>query len=966
MGSFMIKKVQYLFLLISFLILNNSIYAGETGKISGQVLDDITNEALIGANIIITSKWVDGNEQPLQYTYGASTDIDGRYFILNIPPGLYTVKASYIGFSAKTVIKVSVDIDKTTSVDFNLASEDITTEEVLVTAYSAKTVESDVTATKQVYNIRDVENIAGVNSITDILELQADVVDDHFRGGRVGESLYLVSGGSINNPLNNSRAFSPIVLGLEQVEVFTSGFSAEYGNAQSGVVNMVAREGGDVWSTRIEATGIPSYYKTWAGSPYSADNLYFYDMLWDTEAWLQENPTQPGRSLFDAGYGFGPLYLPPRNTWPPDPLTLADSLHIAKLGQTAWYQAIRDVGLEYADMTPDYTVRFTTSGPIFQDLKFFMAAEQTVESAIVPTPDKNVERQLMSNFTHQFDKSNKFSFRFIYDYQFENVLNSNWLRWMFDRTFSVSKSTQRSLQYGFGWNHIYSPSTVFDVKLNVLDVYSKERIDLLRDKQFIEDYSSGTNWVDYTGPSGHRVGRPNDDIVNENALTYDFHASVLSQANNNNLVKAGLQFTYYQLNVDNDLNVSDLGSYSKVSYSAYPYEGALYVQNKMEYVGFVANIGLRWDFYNFNTRYFADVYSPLRNPNYDETKPYLERGQYYDEALAAKENASIYSKLQPRIGLSFPLTEVTVFHLNYGTFTQRPTFESIMTREINSNGIVLLGNPRLRPENTKSYDVGLVNAFPFGIKLDVSAYYKDVTDLIERAFYFDEQQAVYATYINRDYADIKGFHISLEKSEGALRGYARYNYESATGKSSTGLDAPLSFFESPAEGQEPIDLPDPEDVFLDYDRKHKAVFNLRYLIDSDAGPKLGDFSIFGDMSFSVTYKHYTGRPFTFLEEGSGLLNKRTPDEGDLRMRIEKNFKIDKSVLKIFIEGFNLLDEEIYNYSRTFNDERNTAKWELDRENILEYDQYPPFVTDQSIHLLTNLPRHFRLGASYRF
>ncbi|UCH65837.1 MAG: TonB-dependent receptor, partial [Ignavibacterium sp.] len=387
------------FIIVILLLFSCRIFAGETGKIAGKIIDQTTEEALIGANVLITGVWIEGVEQPLEFTYGAASDFEGNYFILNVPPGFYTVKASYIGYTSSTVTNVKVDIDKTTTVDFNLILEGITTEEVLVTAYSPTRVERDRTATKQVYNVRDIEHIAGVTNIEDILELQADVVDDHFRGGRVGESLYLVSGGSINNPLTNSRAFSPIVLGLEQVEVYTSGFSAEYGNAQSGVVNMVARQGGDVWETRLEVAGIPTYYKTWAGSPYSTDNLYFYNMLWQTEEWLQENPTQPGRSLFDAGYGFGPLYLPERNVWPPNPLTLADSLHIAKLGQTSWYQAIRDVGLEYADNTPDFRLRFTTSGPIFRDLKLFVAAEQNVESPIVPTPDKNVYRQLMSNLS---------------------------------------------------------------------------------------------------------------------------------------------------------------------------------------------------------------------------------------------------------------------------------------------------------------------------------------------------------------------------------------------------------------------------------------------------------------------------------------------------------------------------------------------------------------------------------------
>ena len=121
------------------------------------------------------------------------------------------------------------------------------------------------------------------------------------------------------------------------------------------------------------------------------------------------------------------------------------------------------------------------------------------------------------------------------------------------------------------------------------------------------------------------------------------------------------------------------------------------------------------------------------------------------------------------------------------------------------NEIEVIGNPRLRPENTRAYDVGIVQGLPGGIFLDVSAYYKDVTDLIQTAYFFDEQQSVYRTFINRDYADIKGFHVNLEKRDGNVRGYIRYNYEAATGKASTDLAAPVAYFEQPAEGQEAVE-----------------------------------------------------------------------------------------------------------------------------------------------------------------
>lgn len=955
------KAFYFVYLLILLIGQASLVFAGETGKIAGKAVDKATKEGLFGASIVVVSKWEDGVEKKIAEMRGASTDLDGYYFILNVSPGVYSVKASYIGYRPEIVTNVRVDVDKTSEVNFSLESEAVQGQEVVISAFSPKKVERDITATKQVYNVADVQNIAGVASLTDILELQADVVDDHFRGGRVGESLYLIGGGSIVNPLNNSRAFSPIVTGLQQVEVYTSGFSAEYGNAQSGVVNMVAREGGETWETRMEGSTTPPYYKSFGGSVYSPSNLDFYRMLQDTKTWLMENPTQPGRSLFDLGYSFGSVYLLPTRT------SLKDSLYIARLGQIGFLTSIRDVGLEYNN-TFDTRLDFTTGGPIAKNLKIFLAARQNIDHPVVPTTNPDISRQLMSNLTFEPSSEDKFKFSFVLDSQSQNILSSNWLRWIFDRTFGITKSTQVTKQYGLDWNHVFSPSTIMEAKLNVLNVKNEERVELLRDGEFLEKYSNKTNWVYYQGPANYYVGRPNDDRGDQKVTTYDFHGNISSQLNKSNLVKAGLQLAYYDIDVNRDMNIVDAGSYRKVLFRAFPYEGGAYLQDKMEFEGFIANIGLRYDFYNMNVEYFADEFSPLRNPNYDPSKPYLERGLYYDRNLAKKEKTELFSRIQPRVGISFPVSETSVFHLNYGTFTQRPSFNQVFYNQITSfNEIQILGNPRLKPENTKAYDIGLVNAFPYGLKLDVSAYYKDVTNLIETAYYYDEQQSVYQTYRNRDYADIKGFHVSIEKAEGQLRGYVRYNYEAAKGKSSNDLNAPVTYFEKPAEGQESIDLPEPEDVYLDYDRTHKAIFNVRYKMAKQEGFSIGSVYPLENVSISLTMKVYSGRPYTWDISGQGLkYNKRTPTETDLRMRIEKTLRVGKANMTIYGEGFNLLNKQVYSYSRTFNDERNTPKYELDNANVLTYDEYAPFVTSQEVYLLSNQPRYFRFGVILNF
>lgn len=963
----MLKSLLPKKVIILITIFSSLLYAGETGKVSGRITDQKTGEPLIGANVVIISKWNGSEEEKVDNILGASTDLEGEYFILNIPPGEYNIKASYIGYQEKIITRVRVDVDKTTKVDFSLSEKTYQTEEVVVVAHVPTRVEPDLTATKQVYNISDVISTAGVADISDILELQADVIDDHFRGGRVGESTYLLGGATIVNPLNNQRAFSPIVTGLEQVEVYTSGFSAEYGNAQSGVVNMVTKEGTSSWESRVEFSSTPPQYKTWDGSIYSPSNLYFYSELKNTEAWLNENPTQPGRPLWDAGYGFGGVYLPERITWPPNPLTVTDSLKIARLGQILWLQSVRDVGLKYNN-TFDYRFDFTTGGPLSEDVKVFIAGRQSQTQPKIPTPYADVARQLMSNLSYSPNQYDKFKLSLIYNYQFENGINSNWLRWMFDRTFSISKIDRNTMQYGFEWQHVFNASTFINTKLNVLTYDIAERIELLRDDQFVDVYRDGTNWVDFTSPSNHQMGKLNDDRGDQSTLTYDFHGNINSQIDKYNLIKSGIQFAYYTLDVNRELNVTNTGSFRDLDFKAYPYEGALYIQDKMEFEGLIANLGMRLDFYNMNNDYYADEFSPLRNPSYDPSLPYLLSGSYYDRNLALKERASLYTRLQPRVGISFPISEYSVFHLNYGTFTQRPSFEQIFYNQVTIfNDIEILGNPRLKPENTKAYDAGLVNSFPLGLKLDVSAYYKDVTDLVEAAYYYDERGKVYQTYKNRDYADIKGFHVSLEKVEGAVRGYIRYNYESAKGKSSNSLDAPVVYFENPPEGQAPVEIPDPEDIYLDYDRTHKLVFNVRYKTPKDFAFNIGGIYPLGSINLSTTYKFYTGRPFTYDETGQGLkFNQRSPEEHDLRIRIEKGIPFAGHEFTLYVEGYNLLNERKWYYSRTFNDERNTPLWMKDRGNILTYTEFVPYVTNQGVYLLDNVPRYFRIGLIYKF
>jgi hypothetical protein len=86
------------------------------------------------------------------------------------------------------------------------------------------------------------------------------------------------------------------------------------------------------------------------------------------------------------------------------------------------------------------------------------------------------------------------------------------------------------------------------------------------------------------------------------------------------------------------------------------------------------------------------------------------------------------------------------------------------------------------------------------------------------------------------------------------------------------------------------------------------------------------------------------------------------------MRIEKSFPIGTTRLTAFVEGLNLLNEYWWQYSRTFNNDRNIVRWEtLPKQNdILTDDEYAPYLRRQDVYILRNMPRHWRLGLILKF
>ena len=217
------------------LIFLQLMFAGTTGKISGKVVDE-NNQPLIGCNIVVKGT-----------SLGAATNIKGEYFILNIPPGKYDLTASMIGYGTVTVEGTLVMVDLTAKTNFFLKPETIEGDVITVTA-EKPTVRLDQTSMSAVVSSEDIENLP-VTDVGDVIELQAGIVRDpnggfHVRGGRSSEVSFWVDGVATTDSYDGSSGLEIENAGIQEVQVISGTFNAEYGQAMSGIVNVVTKDGG--------------------------------------------------------------------------------------------------------------------------------------------------------------------------------------------------------------------------------------------------------------------------------------------------------------------------------------------------------------------------------------------------------------------------------------------------------------------------------------------------------------------------------------------------------------------------------------------------------------------------------------------------------------------------------------------------------------------------------------------------
>ena len=235
----MIKRsVLFITILLALIM---PLSGGSTGKIKGKIMGPESQEPLVGVNV-----YLDGT------AIGTASDESGSYLIINVPAATYTVVISYVGYQTIKMNDVVINSDRTTILDFSMNVAAVEGEEVVVEA-KRPVIVKDQTATTTTVESATINNMP-VNNISDVLSTMAGVLENHggnyivgggyhFRGGRAGEITYLVDGFVVENALYGDMGLDISRNAISEISMITGAFNAEYGEATSGVINIVTKEG---------------------------------------------------------------------------------------------------------------------------------------------------------------------------------------------------------------------------------------------------------------------------------------------------------------------------------------------------------------------------------------------------------------------------------------------------------------------------------------------------------------------------------------------------------------------------------------------------------------------------------------------------------------------------------------------------------------------------------------------------
>jgi len=864
------SSVFNLRLLLVFIFVS-AVFAGNTGIVSGRVTDKGTGEALVGVNVLIK-----GTE------LGQATDLKGQYEIINVPPGKYMLVATYMGYDSMAVTGVRVVQDQAVTVDFKLSETviDLGIRKQVV-AKKVELVNPTTVVVERVITDEEFKRLP-VEEIGDLVGMQAGVSQSrsggwtHIRGGRYDDVSYLIDGVSAQDMVYGTLWSSPkpTTDAIQSVVVVTGGFAAEYGEAMSGIIKAVTKEGGQKTSGRLryrtdEVFPDPDYnygynrltFSVGGPTPLLNRLRYFlsteYFKTDDSRGCRYQVPAPRGEYAAEGKLTF---------RMPKGFFLTKQGLKFTLDGHHSVYQwqnfsntwKYWQQGL-YANRVRSYKGNFTVN---------HMLNPTTVYEAKVGMFMTSLMRSVRNSYAEQDDTTGFWGFL---------RQHGIWDRYMFrgeDWVFDYDK-------YG----------EVSDLHQAVLDLYRSYWLD--REGNKVYAHSQNHNFVtpymlidNPWGVAGLFVTEGDNRSWHYRATNhylgkFDF-TKTISKVHE---IKTGIHATQYSISVYENSLPWDMNPFWD-AFNYKPLVVAAYLQDKADFEDLVIRAGLRFDYLDSKARVRAFPESLGSQP------------EVADSMLPV---ATKY-RLSPRLGLSYPITERIKFRFSYGHFFKNPSFNNLYTyadksaAELRGRGNIIVGNANMSAEKTVAYEVGFDAQLTDIFEFDLTAFHKDVFDLSGLRIVQALPQP-YSMFYNVEYARIQGFEATMTKvldHYWSLR--VGYTFQDARG---TASDAFAQY-----QRNEPYKT----DYPLDQDQRH--ALNTDFTV---AFPTDFTFMLLRDFNASAVFTYGSGTPYTPtdvqgvpMRENSG----RLPSMSTVDSRLSKDMKVGGFTLTLNCDITNVLNTEL--------------------------------------------------------
>jgi len=338
-----------------------------------------------------------------------------------------------------------------------------------------------------------------------------------------------------------------------------------------------------------------------------------------------------------------------------------------------------------------------------------------------------------------------------------------------------------------------------------------------------------------------------------------------------------------------------------------PVQGAFYIRDKIEYGTMIAALGVRYDFYLQS----KDITAKIEATPIDGDKE-----QSFVESVTGEKTLKSRNRVSPRLGMSYPVSDIAKVYFNYGHYYQLPELRFMYGRATQgSSAVAVLGNYNLNYIKTIQYELGIQYAMSDDYTLDVSGFYKDQFGLLNTQD-VNVGGRNFSFYDNLDYGRSRGLEIQVDKKRGAyVNGYMNYQYAYAYGKNSAEVSNYYARFD--LGGVQFIPL---KEYPLDWDVRHQLTFNLDLRIPKGDHPRIFGVRMLDNWGINLLWQYSSGFPYTPDRSYPGIAGQmqgrqvptnynRMPARSTVDMRLNKDFQVWKTNYSFTFYIYNLFDRK---------------------------------------------------------